>query len=422
MHSNLFFSGSRHQRFSLLILLAACMALSIMLPAQAQTYTVLYSFKGSPDGQSPTGLVRDHAGNLYGVTYGGGVSFEGTAFKLSSSGKETVLYSFLAGYGAFPEWDPALDTKDTLYGTTTYGGAYNQGAVYKIDKKGNETVLYSFRGGTQYVGYVPNAVIRDEQGNLYGTTVLGGQAGGCFGYGCGIVFKVDPTGKETVLYRFRGGKDGGYPEGPLARDAAGNLYGTTFYGGDLGCWPPNGCGVVFKVNTTGKETVLHSFTGTGGDGAEPLSGLVFDKAGNLYGTTNEGGTGSSCSNSNGVAGCGTVFKVDQSGRIRVLYSFTGTGNDGSHPGYASLAVDAKGNVYGTTENGSCGSGCGVVFVVDPTGKETILHGFTGGTEGWYPQSGVALDATGNIYGTTASGGDLSCNEGNGCGVVYKVSR
>jgi uncharacterized repeat protein (TIGR03803 family) len=85
-------------------------------------------------------------------------------------------------------------------------------------------------------------------------------------------------------------------------------------------------------------------------------------------------------------------------------------------------VDAKGNVYGTTENGSCGSGCGVVFVVDPTGKETILHGFTGGTEGWYPQSGVALDATGNIYGTTASGGDLSCNEGNGCGVVYKVSR
>jgi uncharacterized repeat protein (TIGR03803 family) len=423
MDSNGFFSGSRQQRFSPLILLAACVALSTMLPAQAQTYTVLYSFKGTPDGQSPTGgIVRDRRGNIFGVTYGGGVSFAGTAFKLSASGKESVLYSFLAGYGAHPDSTVVRDAKGNLYGTTEYGGAYNQGAVFKIDPKRNETVLYSFKGGAQYFGFVPNAVIRDEQGNLYGTTVLGGKGGSCFGYGCGIVFKLDPAGKETVLYNFKGGRDGGYPSGPIVRDAAGNLFGETAYGGDLRCYAPYGCGTVFKLTPSGKETVLHRFTGTGGDGAQPWSGLVRDKEGNLYGSTVDGGTGPNCTSDEN--GCGTVFKVDKTGKETILHSFAGSAGDGA-PIYAPLALDAKGNVYGTTPNGgsqNCISGCGAIFMLDPSGKDTIVHEFTGGVDGADPQTGVIMDSAGNIYGTTGSGGDLSCGGGYGCGTIFKLSR
>jgi uncharacterized repeat protein (TIGR03803 family) len=177
----------------------------MMLPTQAETFSVLYSFKGPPDGQSPTGgIIRDRTGNIYGITYGGGASYEGTAFELSFSGKESVLYSFLAGYGVYPESAIVRDARGNLYSTTVYGGAYNQGAVFKIDTKGNETVLYSFRGAVKTFGFNPNAVILDEQGNLYGTTVIGVKAGGCLGYGCGIVFKLDPAGKETVFVQLQG--------------------------------------------------------------------------------------------------------------------------------------------------------------------------------------------------------------------------
>jgi len=423
MPSNLFPSDSRLKPFNLVLLLAACMALSTMLPAQAQTFSVLYSFKGTPDGQSPAGgIIRDHSGNLYGVTYGGGTSFGGTAFKLSASGKETVLYSFLAGYGANPDSTMAQDAKGNLYGTTDYGGAYNQGAVFKIDAKRNETVLYSFREGVPTFGFLPNAVILDEQGNLYGTTKLGGLTGGCLGYGCGVVFKFDRRGKKTVLYTFHGGTDGGYPSGPIVRDAAGNLYGATAYGGDLSCYSPYGCGTVFKLSPTGKLTVLHSFTGTGGDGAQAWTGLVRDQQGNLYGATVDGGTGPNCTSDEN--GCGTVFKVDKTGKETILHSFTGSGADNA-PIYATLAVDVKGNIYGTTPNsgsGNCNSGCGAVFMLDPTGKDTILHAFTGGADGQDPQTGVIVDSAGNIYGTTAAGGDLNCNGGYGCGTIYKLSR
>lgn len=397
--------------------------LSVTLPARSQTLTVLYSFQGPPDGKAPDGgLVRDDSGNLYGTTHGGGISFGGTAFKLSSSGTETVLYSFLAGYGAYPESAPVRDANGKLYGTTVYGGAYDGGAVFKLDEKGNETVLYSFPGGCCGNTSNPNAVIRDEQGNLYGTTVLGGLAKGCFGNGCGTVFKLDPAGKETVLYTFTGGKDGGYPSGPIVRDAAGNLYGATAYGGDLGCFPPYGCGTVFKLNSAGKETVLHTFTGQGGDGAHPWSGLVRDQENTLYGTTTEGGTGPNCTSVND--GCGTIFKVKTTGKATILHSFTGMGADGA-PVYATLALDAKGNIYGTTPNSgsrNCDSGCGAIFMLDPTGKDTILHEFTGGVDGEAPLAGVTLDSAGNIYGTTGVGGDLSCNTGVGCGTVFMLTR
>jgi uncharacterized repeat protein (TIGR03803 family) len=421
MHSITFFSASRCKPFSFLLPLVACVALSMMLPAQAQTFRVLYSFNGPPDAQAPhSNLLLDGSGNIYGITFGGGSSYEGTAFKLNSSGKETVLYSFLSGYGNRPDL-VIQDAEGTLYGTTTYGGSYGQGAVFKLDQNENETVLYSFRGAAKSDGFDPIGVVRDEQGNLYGTTGLGGEAGGCYGYGCGIVFKLDPAGKETVLYTFKGGADGGYPSGPIVRDAAGNLYGETAYGGDLSCYPPYGCGTVFKLDPAGKETVFHRFTGTGGDGEHPWAGLVADNKGNLYGATVEGGTGPNCTSAEN--GCGTVFKVDRTGKETVLHSFTGSGAD--FPPNASLALDEKGNIYGTTPNGgsqNCGSGCGAVYMLNPAGKETILHEFVGGTEGATPLGGVTLDSAGNIYGTTALGGDLACNNGAGCGTVFKLTR
>jgi len=422
MPSKRSFSGSLQKHFTFLILLAVATAPCVMLPAQAQTFTTLYEFQGPPDAKAPDStLLLDDSGNLYGVSYGGGASYRGTAFKLSSSGKETVLYSFVAGYGSSP--DSAIrDAEGTLYGTTTYGGSFAQGTVFKVDQKGNETVLYSFRGAEKSFGFNPNGVLRDEQGNLYGTTMFGGQAGACFGGGCGIVFKLDPAGKETVLYTFKGGTDGGYPSGPMVRDAAGNLYGETAYGGDLSCFAPYGCGTVFKLDPAGKETVLHRFTGTGGDGQGPWAGLAGDKDGNLYGATLEGGTGPNCTSAEN--GCGTVYKVDKTGKEKILHSFTGSGAD-FPPVYANLTLDEKGSIYGTTSNGgsqNCGSGCGAIFMLDPAGKQSILYEFTGGTEGAGPGAGVTLDSAGNIYGTTSVGGDLSCNMGAGCGTVFKLTR
>ncbi len=421
MRSNPFFCGPRYKPFSLVIL-ATCMALSMLIPAQAQTFSILYSFSGPPDGKAPNStLLLDGSGNLYGTTYGGGASYEGTAFKFTSSGKETVLYSFLSGYGSYPD-SVTQDAEGMLYGTTTRGGSYGQGAVFTVDQKGNEIVLYNFSGGDKSFGFNPNALLRDQQGNLYGTAEFGGKAGGCFGGGCGIVFKLDPSGKQTVLYTFKGGTDGGYPSGPIVRDAAGNLYGETAYGGDLSCFPPDGCGTVYKLDPAGKKTLLHIFTGTGGDGEHPYSGVVRDSDGNLYGATVEGGTGPNCTSAEN--GCGTVYKITKTGKETILHSFTGSGAD-FPPIYAALALDGKGNIYGTTPEGgnqNCGSGCGAIFMLDPTGKDTILYEFSGGVEGATPGAGLTLDSTGNIYGTTGVGGNLRCNNGAGCGTVFKLIR
>jgi uncharacterized repeat protein (TIGR03803 family) len=261
-------------------------------------------------------------------------------------------------------------------------------------------------------------LVRDSQGNLYGMTVFGGA------YGYGTVFKLDTALKETVLYTFTGGADGGLPAAGLVRDTQGNLYGTTTRGGDLSCNAPDGCGVVFKLDTADKETVLYSFTGTGGDGAQPYSDLVRDTQGNLYGTTELGGD-LTC---NAPHGCGTAFKLDTTLKETVLHSFTGTGGDGGGP-VEGLARDTKGNLYGTTVYGgdlSCvgGSfpGCGVVFKLDVTGKETVLHTFTKtGGDGTFPDAGLVLDANGNLYGTTSYGGELACGAGIGCGTVFKLT-
>jgi uncharacterized repeat protein (TIGR03803 family) len=360
--------------------------------AHAQTFKALYDFKNGADGGIPIStVVRDQTGNLYGTAYQGGDIDNcnppqgcGTVFKVSPAGKETVLYAFQAtSDGSNPAGGVIRDSVGSLYGATVLGGTSNMGTVFKVDKAGKESVLYNFTGGTD--GGSPVGVIMDANGNLYGITEIGGdlscELNGM--YGCGAVFKLTPAGKLAVLHRFHG-NDGADPSAPLVRDESGNLYGTTIAGG-------GGAGVVFKVSEAGQFTVLHAFQG--GDGADPGSGLVRDKSGNLYGTTYAGG----------IFGSGTVFEVSNTRKERVLYNFT-FGADGGRP-LGGLVRDPAGNFYGTTSLGgdlSCnnGSGCGTVFKLTATGKETALYNFEDKSDGGFPEQTLLLDSSGNLYGTT----------------------
>jgi len=303
-----------------------------------------------------------------------------------------VLYAFQGGPndGATPAGKVILDASGNLYGMTQYGGArtLGWGTVFKLDTAGKETVLYSFTGGADG-GYAYGGLIQDAAGNLYGSTSEGGN-GSCGGDGCGVVFELDTTGKETVLYQFSGGSDGGDPNGDLVMDKAGNLYGTAY-------WGPYGYGgAVFKVDRKGNETVLHEFNGLP-DGEFPVAGVFRDNQGNLFGTTDAGG-GGPC-----FGGCGTVFKVSKTGKETILYRFLES-PDGAFP-YAGLIPGTTGNFYGTTYSGgdpACDQGCGTVFEVSAAGREKILHRFHE-NEGGNPLGGLVRDAAGNLYGTTLGG-------------------
>lgn len=310
---------------------------------------VLYSFAGEPDGEDPDGgLVADRLGNLYGVTlYGGTAGGYGTVFRLSHNGSLTLLHSFASNPdGADPHGSVIGDPQGNGYGTTQFGGAAGGfGTVYKVNAQGEQSVLYSFAGTPD--GEDPEAgLVKDGAGNLYGTTVYGGTAGGF-----GTVFKLDRTGKLTLVHSFAGTPDGENPYAGLVGDSAGNAYGTTKYGGTAG-----GFGTVFKIDRTGKLTLLHSFAGNP-DGVNPMAGVVLDPAGNIYGTTFYGGT----------SGYGTVFEIDSSGKFTILHSFNAA-PDGANP-LGGLTRDAAGNLYGTTSDGgdlSCGFfGCGTVFKITP---------------------------------------------------------
>jgi uncharacterized repeat protein (TIGR03803 family) len=386
--------------------LACLFAATAIAPAHAQTPTeiVMHSFAPDPPkGAGPyAGVIRDAAGNLYGTTSAGGAWNQGVVYKVTPSGQESVLYAFTGGAdGASPAAGVIADSAGNLYGTTLYGGAApgnkGSGVVYKLNAAGQETVLYTFTGGAD--GKWPYAdVILDSAGNLYGTTGEGGPAGSPCDTGCGVVYKLDTGGQQTVLYSFTGEADGAAPDAGVIRDSAGNLYGTTVYGG-------TGSGVVYKLNTSGQETVLHTFTG-GADGMWPSAGVIQDSAGNLYGTTQRGGS----------TGYGVVYKLDTTGHQTVLYSFKG-GTDGGSP-FAGVIRDPAGNLYGTTLNGGigvpCDGGCGVVFKVDTAGHETALYAFTGYADGGTPDAGVIQDSAGNLYGTASTG-----NQANN-GVVYKL--
>jgi uncharacterized repeat protein (TIGR03803 family) len=322
--------------------LAAGTVFMLAPPAQAGgtwNETILHSFCSAAncmDGNTPyVGVIRDHEGNLYGTTAAGGTGCPeyggcGVVFELDRKGNETVLYNFCPTGEYFNCTDGnspnavIQDAAGNLYGTTEYGGVYGYGVVFELSPPAQlgaswtETVLYSFTGGTDG-GQVFAGVTEDAAGNLYGTTATGGDSG-CsqYGYpGCGVVFKLAPPAQlggawtETVLYTFTGGTDGGYLEGGVIQDAAGNLYGTTLFGGLDSSYCSFYCGVVFKLDTSGNETALYSFTGLA-DGNNPSAGVIQDAAGNLYGTTGYGGdfNGEFCAN---YAGCGVVFKIAAAG-------------------------------------------------------------------------------------------------------------
>ena len=373
----------------------------------AGNQTVLHTFESNPDGANPNGnLIRDTAGKLYGTAGGGGTLNFGVVYALDATGKETMLYSFAsAPRGSTPFTGVIRSDDGDLYGAAFDGGIDDWGVVYKLDAQGKQTVLYTFTGGAD--GGFPGSVIRDDEGNLYGTAGNGGNLSDCNGSGCGVVYKLDPWGNQTVLYRFTGMADGAVPYGGLVRDAAGNLYGTA--GGGAANW-----GVVYKVSPAGQETVLYTFTG-GLDGGLPFGSLVRDSAGNLYGTATFGGAGTGFP-------AGVIFKLDPSGHETVLHNFQCYDPTNGCQPHAGLVRDEAGNLYGTTFFGGGPLDAGVVFKLDPTGTFTVLHTFTCGAgapstcgaDGGNPYDGVIRDSAGNLYGTTSAGGNASQ------GIAYKL--
>lgn len=356
--------------------------------AQAQTLTVLHAFSGAAnDGMYPTAPpVIDTYGNLYGGSLGGNFG-RGAVYKISPNKAEQVLYSFRG----FPDGDTPfisfVDAEGTLFGTTYLGGALNFGTVYKIDAQGNETILYNCCD----VGAYPGAVIRGKNNDLYGITFVGGNFN-CYPTGCGTMFKLDPQGVGTVVHEFGEVADGVFPNAGLVRDAAGNIYGTTSFGGLYGY------GMIFKVGPGGQETILYNFRG-GADGTAP-SGISRDAKGNLYGTTALGG----------ASNFGTVFKFTTAGQHIVLHSFSGL--DGALP-YSTVALDEQGNIYGSTYQGGLHNK-GTVFTVDANGNEKVLHNFRGKADGKYPL-GIIRDSSGTLYGTTYQGGTYNY------GVVFQLT-
>jgi uncharacterized repeat protein (TIGR03803 family) len=383
--------------------------------AWAQTAAQIYGFAGYNFAYG--GLILDAAGNLYGTTYLGGTGFCnlgcGTVFMLSPANggwTETVLYNFAGGSdGEFPAAGLVFDAAGNLYGTTDQGGAASCscGTVFRLSPASGggwtETILHSFT--YQADGAYPQGPLAvDASGNLYGNAFRGGTvAGSCAGEGCGVVFRLslssNGTWKETVLHSFSGGSDGGFPVGAVNLVGS-TLYGATTQGGILSGCANTGCGVVFRLShgaTGWKETVLHNFTG-GADGSNPTSGVTRDSARNLFGATTHGGNTKRCPG----LGCGVAFKLSHASgwKETVLHTFTKS-NDGAFP-TGPVSVDANGNVFGETIDPSwCTTfinTCGVVFKLSPASGGWQVSALYQIPNDWAPSGGLVIDTGGNIFG------------------------
>jgi uncharacterized repeat protein (TIGR03803 family) len=419
-----------------LLVLIATMILAVPL-AQAQTFTVIHTFTGGADGGSPEGgLTMDAAGNLYGTTAG----YEepcgsqcGTVFEMKPTGQGWVLaplYRFTGGSdGASPQAAVVFGPDGALYGTAVYGGTscpstqYGCGTVFRLTPQPRacnsvlcpwvQTVLYRFVGGANDGAFPLSQVTFDTAGNLYGTTYSGGVYTTNCDYGdnwCGTIFKLTHSNggwTESVPYFFTGANDGANPIAGLTADAAGNFYGAAELNG------VGGGGTIFELTPYGSgwaENTLLSFVSSSGGGYFPRGQLIFDPAGNLYGTTEFGGEYPNEG--------GTVFEMSVSGggwTITGGYSLPGSTEHGGP--LAGLVRDSAGNLYGTAfQLGS--NNVGLVFKLTPSNggwTYTLLHEFSVGDGGDFPVGGLVLDAQGNLYGTAGGGGAY------GWGVVWEIT-
>ena len=420
------FCGIIHRMAIVTLLLTAIAA----LPANAQYKgTVLHTFTASPDGAFPGPIIRDAQGNVYGTSYSGGLASCGygtcgTIFKIDPKGNETVVFDFSGGSaGDNPIAPVTEDAKGHLYGTTEGVGYFGLSVIYEVKPSGQETVLAP---NAQTGGALDSPLLLGGDGNIYGMTPYGGDYNcGYDNSGCGMLFQITPSGKFTMLHAFAG-SDGVRPEGGLVQDSNGNLYGTAFYGGDSKCMttgfqypfdPPdydqNGCGTIYKVDTSGNFTVLYTFTGKKVGGG-PL-GLIIDSEGNLYGIAQNGGI----YKGNGqLYGLGTIFKLDTTtGAFSVLFSFTPKIYQDTL--YAShLVRDSEGNLYGAQQMGGAhNTGC--LFRVDTSGKYKDLYDFDEQTDGKNQDGfwavGVASGSQRDFYTSMIMGGST------GFGTVFHIT-
>jgi uncharacterized repeat protein (TIGR03803 family) len=339
---------------------------------------------------------------------------------------ETVLYSFCSQAnctdGANPESKLIFDASGNLIGTTILGGVVDGcygngcGTVFKLAPDGTESVLHAFTGAVGDGALPFGGLVPGQFGSFYGTTQENGEIGY---FGNGTVYEVAADGTETVLHYFDSERRGWNPTGELTQTNKHNFYGSTVSGGyKRSPCGSMGCGTVFNVHANGRFNLLYRFSG-GTDGGEPDGGVIVDNTGTLYVTTSiRGNTG--CS---GYAfGCGSIDKIAPDGTLTVLHTFLG-GSDGAVP-EGELIADGDGNFYGTTvAGGDCKAslnGCGTVYEFTGSGNETVLYSFKAGSDGAFPYTGVVRDKRGHSYGVTASGGNTGCG-GGGCGTVFEIS-
>lgn len=403
------------------------------MPTTSSSYNLLYSFKGSHDGQDgnePTSGLLDVNGTFYGTTSIGGdpscygfVNGCGTVYTITSAGVEHVFHRFKLPGGVNPDNAGLIRVGNTLYGVTAGGGngacgGTGCGTVFSLTLSGQEKTLHNFQGS--HDGQQPIASLVYANSRLYGVTLGGGEP-----HHYGTVFQVRLGGKEGVLHAFQGGKDGENPSSALV-NLNGTLYGTTGPGGGARWCAPHigtdGCGTIYSVSKSGTVKVLYRFKG-GRDGAYPQDSMTYLN-GAFYGTTYDGGFESLC-----PGGCGTVFEFNPStNQERVIYRFKG-GADGIQPVSGLLAFRAE--LFGTTAFGGTGNmgpcsiyggtHCGTIFKVTTTGTETVLHNFEGPrSDGNRPWTARLLEVNGTLYGTTALGGS-HCYPELGCGTVFAIT-
>ncbi len=390
---------------------------------QAQTFQVLHAFTGGADGEDPvTGVTLGGTGTLYGTAYEGGTYRDGVVFKIVQRGSGwtlSPLYEFQGGNdGFYPMGQLVIGPNGALYGTTGFGGGSNAtGTVFELQPPPTvckttvcywtETILHSFQGGPDDGAYpFYTKLLFDQAGNIYSTTQLGGA------YGQGSVFELSPSGAHwtiNLLHSFNNNRIDGYePTVGVIFDAAGNLYGTTSEGGNAG-----GGGTVFELSLSGgmwTERILYNFPLDNLGGIDEPNDLIMDQSSNLYGSTSQG------TPSGGGRGIGNVFKLTRSPgswAFSTLYNFS------DYCFTQSVSMDATGNLYGNCKFGGQ-FGEGMVFELTNSGGAWTLrdlHDFTGGSDGGMPYGAVAIDSSGNLYGTTSAYGDPNCR----CGTVWEIT-